>query len=52
MTNEEKIKAMPTDDLAAVLCYMQKDCGTCIASDYCHFGHTGFIDWLEKEAET
>lgn len=26
-------------------------CQYCVASKYCHEGHNGFIDWLDKEAK-
>lgn len=50
MTNYEKIKGMTPEELAKFLCKMQM-CSFCEARDCCSVGHTGYIDWMKKEAE-
>ena len=51
MTNYEKIKGMTPEELAEFLCSKMQICSLCEARDCCSVGHTGYIDWLKKEAE-
>ncbi len=51
MTNYEDIKSMSIEDMARRLCQITDDCNTCVASDYCVWGHSGYIDWLNEEVE-
>lgn len=50
MTNYEKIKNMTIVELAKLLCKLSV-CSFCDAGDCCSFGHTGYVHWLEEEAE-
>jgi len=52
------LKNVNTEKVANFLCDMiekmdtvdnQDNCDCCPASDYCHSGHNGFIDWLKEE---
>lgn len=49
----EGIKKADKSELAHFLCELvsqsSQGCGTCPANEYCHFGHTGMLDWLEHE---
>jgi hypothetical protein len=55
MTNFEFIKSMNIDELASLLCDLSEaggdsfGCASCIAKDYCSFGHNGMKDFLESE---
>lgn len=55
MTREEEIRNASSGDLADILCEISNhgyaDCDNCLASEYCHPGHTGFKDWLKKEVQ-
>ena len=54
ISNADRIRNMPDDELAAFLCELANNdegCDCCAASDYCHVGHVGFEDWLRKEAK-
>ncbi len=50
MTNREKINRMTNQEMADYLC-KNTQCWECPAGKYCSLGHTGYIDWLEAEAE-
>ena len=55
MTNGDKIRSMSDEELANFLCDLffsnaEQDCVECPARKTCHTGHTGFIDWLKKDA--
>lgn len=50
MTNREKINRMTNQEMADYLC-KNTQCWKCPAGKYCSLGHTGYIDWLEAEAE-
>lgn len=50
MTNLEYIQTCSKEELVHFLCAMS-DCSDCVARDHCHTGHTGFIDWLEREKD-
>ena len=39
------------EELAEFLCSKMQICSLCEARDCCSVGHTGYIDWLKKEAE-
>lgn len=57
MTNADRIRAMTDEELTAFLCDLRTNgtydgCDNCPAYDFCEHGHTGFIDWLRKEADT
>jgi hypothetical protein len=49
MTNVDRIRSMTDEELAEFLCHNSK-CGNCNASEFCHDGHTGWLDWLRQEA--
>ena len=49
-TNADRIRSMTDEELAEFLCHNSK-CGNCNASEFCHDGHTGWLDWLKQEAE-
>lgn len=49
MTNADKIRQMSDEELAKWLCSLSR-CNDCIAAEYCYTRHTGFINWLRKEA--
>lgn len=49
MTNADKIRQMPDEELAEQLCSLCR-CHDCIAEKYCYIGHTGFVDWLREKA--
>ncbi len=49
MTNADKIRQMSDEELVELLCSLCR-CQDCIAIEYCYTGHTGFVDWLRKEA--
>ena len=55
MKQSDRIRAMTDGELARFLCNLTSNeeinCPNCIATDYCSFGHNGFIDWLRKEAD-
>ena len=51
MTNEEKIRSLPTKELAEYLCDVMKDCAECPYGDYCSWGHNGALAWLGRESE-
>ena len=53
MSNFENIKQMSKEDLAAFLCnLMCADCceTRCPARAECSYGHSGMLDFLDKEA--
>ena len=53
-TNADRIRSMTDAELTAFLCRTSSDdegCYSCLASKYCHRGHTGFEDWLLAESE-
>ena len=49
MTRLERFRQYTKDDIAEILCFIQCNCGTCPASEYCGYEHKGFIDWLEQD---
>lgn len=52
--NADRIRSMTDEELTAFLCRISSDdggCYSCLASEYCHRGHTGFEDWLKAESE-
>lgn len=56
MTNYERIKEMPIDDLAVFLCEISQGqegegCKNCIATAHCRYHHNGMRDYLEAEAK-
>lgn len=56
MTNYENIKDMTKEELADFLCtfaqwHTDGECDPCVAEKYCHRGHCGFKDWLDKDVE-
>ena len=55
-TNADRLRAMSDEELAEFLCDLRSNgsdgCDNCHAHDSCWAGHTGFIDWLRKEADT
>ena len=53
ITNADRIRVMTDEELAAFLCNQQDvtGCSMCVAIDFCHYGHTGMIDWLKQEAK-
>lgn len=57
MTNADHIRSMGDDDLAAFLCNLRSEeasgnaCSKCVAEEFCHYGHTGMIDWLRQPVE-
>ena len=56
MTNLEYIRTCSKTELAYLLCKLLSPprtihCSDCVANDYCHRGHNGFIEWLTKERE-
>ena len=50
MTNADKIRQMSDEELAKLLCSLCR-CTECKAVEYCYTEHTGFVDWLKREAE-
>ena len=53
MTNEEKIKSMPTEELAKFICKFQM-CHKCPGVHYCYIAEgnaIGLQTWLKKEVE-
>lgn len=48
MTLYERITRFSKEKMAKILCDIS-DCSTCVASEYCHFYHNGFLDWLDEE---
>lgn len=50
-TNADRIRSMTDEELISFLCYIAScdSCNECIATSYCHTGHTGMIDWVKKE---
>ena len=51
MTNYEMIKQSSIDELARFLCEEWEACSECPAREFCHYGHNGMKDWLEKECD-
>lgn len=54
-TNTDRIRSMSDEELAEFLCGICSEyedcCFNCVANDYCKYGHTGYIDWLQSESE-
>lgn len=52
-TNIDRIRSLPDEELADFLCDISggESCTYCVASDLCHNGHNGMIEWLKKEVE-
>lgn len=52
MTNAGRIRSMTDEELSKFLCsmFVNGSCCYCIAEQYCEYGHTGMIDWLQQEA--
>lgn len=55
MTNADKIRALPNEDLAIILhkCCVASRCDDCTIAPCCGVYRTagGWFDWLESEAE-
>ena len=56
MTNLEYIRTCCQTELAYLLCKLSSPDGTihcsdCVANEFCHRGHNGFIEWLEKQKD-
>ena len=52
VTNADVIRNMSDEESKDFLCDISNsDCSSCLATDYCRFGHTGFITWLKLESE-
>ena len=49
-TNADRIRGMSDEELAQFLCN-NITCDMCKADEFCHPGHTGWLDWLKDEAE-
>ena len=59
MTRLEKFRTAEPEEIAKILCGILDEtnnydkyvtpCDVCVASQWCYKGHTGFIDWLNKE---
>ena len=57
LTIGDRIRRATDEELSEFLCDLRTKvsydgCTGCPAYDFCEPGHTGFIDWLKKEAET
>ena len=61
MNNREKLNAMTNEEFANHFCneimgeverkFDGDICKICPFTKECSYGHTGFLDWLEQEAE-
>lgn len=56
MTNFEYLKSLTKEETVGFLCNLRSghgeiNCDGCVAAQYCHMGHNGFIDWLDAKVE-